>query len=168
MEISELEKIREEQEKLLTKTLTTRQHRLKDWLEANFVSGKYFTIEEVVNGVRDANDNPYYKLNQNPYNHDKCVALSNDVRAINWCQTQRYIPVIKDKKGGIKLAENKEEAQAYINAEKEKVERKAKFLNTLTSKIEQDGVVLFINQANRVLESDELRPIEAFATERVR
>ena len=159
----ELEKIRKEREKFLTKGLTTRQHRLKDWLRDNFVSGRYFTIEEVVAGVVDTAGNPYYKLNTNPYTHDKCVALGSDVKAINWCITERYIPIVKNSKGSIKLAETKEEVEAYINAEKEKVQRKCEFLNTLASKVELDGYVVMVNHANRMLSEDEMKPIDVFA-----
>ena len=59
--------------------MTTRQHALKNWLDENFVSGKFFTIEEVVVGVVDSEGKPYYTLNKNPKKHDKCIALSNDV-----------------------------------------------------------------------------------------
>lgn len=162
MNNKELEKIIFERKEFVEKKLTARQHRLKDWLKENFVSGRYYTIEEVVKGVVDSEGKPYYTLNTNPYTHDKCVALGNDVKAINWNITQRYIPIIKDSKGSIKLAESKEEAQRYINKEKEKVQRKCEFLNTLASKIEQDGTIPFINQANRVLTDDELQPIDAF------
>ena len=72
--------------------LLTRQHALKNWLEANFVSGKYFTIEEIVENVRDSEGNPYYKINKNPYTHDKCIVLSNDVKDLNWAtNVERYI-----------------------------------------------------------------------------
>lgn len=159
-----IESEKKNRERLLTKKLETRQHALKNWLEANFVSGKYWTIEEIVYLVRDSEDNPYYKLNTNPYTHDKCITLSNDVKELNWhTERQRYIPIIKDKQGSIKLAENKEELEAYINGEKKKYENAFKYYNHLSSLIELEGTIPFINQANRVLEDEEIKPIEVFA-----
>ena len=155
----QLEEIKQQREKLLTKGLTSRQHRLKDYLRDNFVSGKYFSIEEICQAGLG------YTLNTDPKKHDKCVALSNDCRAINWNITERYIPIIKDKKGGCKLAENKEEVDEFIKKQREQIETKCQYLNTLESKIERDGYAVFINQANRVLEEDEIKPIEAYANE---
>ena len=153
----QIERIINEKKELIEKGLTTRQHRLKDFLKTNFVSGKFFSIEEICNAGLG------YTLNTNPYKHDKCVCLSNDIRAINFNITERYIPIIKDTKGGCKLAENKKEVDDFIANEREKVEAKCQYLNTLESKIERDGYSLFINQADRVLNEDEIKPIEVFA-----
>ena len=153
----QLEKIKKQREKLLTKGLTTRQHRLKDFLRDNFVSGKYFSIEEICNAGLG------YVYNTNPRSHDKCVALGSDIKAINWCITERYIPIIKDSKGGCKLAENKQEVDDFIALKREEIETQSKYLNTLESKVERDGYALFVNQADRVLDDDEIKPIEVFA-----
>ena len=153
----QIEKIKKQRERLLTKGLTPRQYRLKDFLKENFVSGKYFSIKEICNAGLG------YEYNDDPYKHDHCICLSNDVRAINFNITQRFIPIIKDKKGGIKLAENKQEVDDFIANEREKVETKCQYLNTLENKIERDGYAVFINQANRVLEDDEIKPIEVYA-----
>ena len=143
--------------------LATRQHRLKDWLIENFVSGKYFTIEEIVENVRDSEGKPYYKLNTNPYTHDKCAVLSQDVRTLNWATGyERYIPIIKDNKGSIKLAENKEELDEYIEKEKKKVEKHYQYYNHLNSLAELDGTIPFINLANRTLNEKEMTPVEVF------
>lgn len=154
-----LELKREEKEELLTKGLTSRQHRLKDYLKKNFQSGRYFSIEEICQAGLG------YVLNTNPKAHDKCLALSNDCRAINWCITERYIPIIKDSKGGCKLAESKDEVDSFIKHQREQIETKAKYLNIIESKIEKDGYAVFINLKNRVLDDDEIKPIEVFAHE---
>ena len=144
--------------------LLTRQHALKNWLEANFVSGKYFTIEEIVENVRDSEGNPYYKINKNPYTHDKCIVLSNDVKDLNWAtNVERYIPIVKDTKGSIKLAENKAELEDFIKELKEKVEKAHKYANHLQSIIDLQGTTPFINLADRVLDDDEIKPIEVYA-----
>jgi hypothetical protein len=144
--------------------LESRQHRLKDWLEANFESGRFFTIEEVVAGVVDSEGVPYYKLNTNPYTHDKCVLLGSDVKELNWhTSRERYIPIIKDSKGSIKLCESKEELEAYVSHEKAKVEKAYQYYNHLTSLISLEGTIPFINQANNVV--DEPKPIEIYAKE---
>ena len=79
-----IEQVLQELEELKNQPLATRQHRLKDFLEDNFVSGKFFTIEEIVENFKDHEGQPYYKLNTNPYTHDKCISLANDVKALNW------------------------------------------------------------------------------------
>lgn len=146
------------------KGLTTRQHRLKDWLKENFVSGKFFTIEEIVANVKDSEGNPYYKLNTNPYTHDKCVALGSDVKELNWhTNIDRYIPIIKDSKGSIKLCENEEELRDYIEKEKRKVEKAYQYYNHLNSLIAIDGTMPFINLANNVV--DDPKPIDVYAKE---
>lgn len=159
-----LEQERKKRERLLTSKLETRQHALKTWLEANFVSGKYFTIEAVIKGVKDSEGNCYYQLNTNPSTHDKCIALSNDVKQLNWhAGRERYIPIIKDNKGSIKLCENKEELETFTQELKRKVENAHKYANHLQSIIDLQGTMPFINQATRVLEEDEIKPIEVFA-----
>lgn len=155
----QIEKIINKKKELVEKGLTSRQHRLKDFIKTNFVSGKYFSIEEICEAGLG------YTLNTDPHKHDKCVALSNDVRAINFNITERYIPIVKDKKGGIKLAESKDEIDNYIKVEREKIETKCQYLNILESKIEREGYAIFINQANRVLNDNEIKPIEVYANE---
>lgn len=147
----------------MTKKLETRQHSLKNYLIKNFVSGKYFTIEEVVKGVVDKEGNPYYTLNKNPYCHDKCIALSNDVKKLNWATAvERYIPIIKDKKGSVKLCENREELELFIKSEKKKVEKANMYANHLQSIADLDGTMPFINLADRVLDEDEIEPVDVF------
>lgn len=163
MTTDELEKRKQKRLALLTAPLTTRQHRLKDFLLENFVSGKYFTIEEIVANVKDSEGKPYYKLNTNPYTHDKCVLLGADVKQMNWkTGVNCYIPIIKDSKGSIKLAENKQELTDYIDSEKKKVEQHYQYYNHLTAIADMQDTIPFINQANRVLEDDELQPVEVF------
>lgn len=159
----QIEKIIEKEKKLKTRKLETRQHALKTFLEEHQQS-KFWTIEEICDLVRDNDGNPYYTLNTSPYVHDKCVVLSNDVRELNWhTGRERYIPIIKDSKGSIKLAESKEELEEYIVKEKKKIQTKYEYYNHLNSLIELEGTMPFINQANRVLEDKEIKPIEVFA-----
>ena len=153
-----------ENNEMIIKGLTTRQHRLKDWLKEHFESGRFFTIEEVVAGVVDSEGVPYYTLNTNPRTHDKCVALGSDVKELNWhTNRDRYIPIIKDSKGSIKLCESKEELEEYIAKEKRKVEKAYKYYNHLNSLIAIDGTMPFINLANNVVE--EIKPIDVYAKE---
>ena len=162
IDIFEVSKEQEEQES----NLTTRQHRLVDFLKENFISGKYFSIEEIVSHFVDKEGEPYYKLNTNPYNHDKCVALSNDIRKINWNITDRHHTIIiKDKKGGCKLCESESEFDNWRKRELEPIETKCKYLNNLVWKSNLDGVVAMINQKGRALTPEEMKPIEVFAKE---
>lgn len=142
--------------------LTTRQHRLRDWLEDNFISGKYFSIEEIVAGVKDKEGRPFYTLNKDPYKHDKCIALSNDVRAINWCDTDRYKIIIKDSKGGCKLVESEEEFEIWRKKELAKIEPKYQYLNNLKWKAAREDTCPVVNLNNRALTPDEVKPVDVF------
>ena len=137
--------------------LTPRQHALKNWLEQNFVSGKFYSIEEMCKvGLG-------YKLNTNPKVHDKCIALATDVKALNWATNrQRYIPIIKDKKGGIKLCETEKELKDFIKSETDKVEKVWQYANHLKSLIKVDGSVPIINLANRSLSLNEMKPVDVY------
>lgn len=136
--------------------LTPRQHRLRNWLTKNFEPGRFFTIEEICNaGIG-------YELNKNPKNHDKCLALSQDIRAINWNISERYKIIIKNSKGSCKLAESEEEFNIWRDAELAKVENKYKYLNNLKWKAERDGTVPVINQANRGLSPEETKVVEVY------
>ena len=88
----EIERRKKEREEFLTKNLTSRQHRLVDYLKDNFVSGKWFTIEELCSA------NLGYILNTNPRVHDKCASLGADIRAINWAIASRYSIIINCNK----------------------------------------------------------------------
>ena len=155
-----------EKERTTTKRLETRQLALKNFLEKNFQSGKFFSIEEICKGVKDSEGNYWYVLNTDPYVHDKCIKLSNDIRTINWTFTDGYKVIIKDSKGGCKYAENQKEFDAWWNAEHKKIEDKAKYLNNLKAKIERDGTLPFINLHGRVLEQNEMKPVEVFKGEK--
>lgn len=137
--------------------LTPRQHALKNWLEQNFICGKFYSIEEICNA------NLGYVLNTNPRTHDKCVALGNDVKALNWATNrERYIPIIKDKKGGIKLCETERELKDFIKSETDKVEKVWQYANHLKSLINVDGSVPIINLANRSLSLKEMKPVDVY------
>lgn len=155
----EIEQKRKEREEFLTQTLTTRQHRLVDYLKDNFQSGRYFTIEEICDAGLG------YNLNTNPKIHDKCVALGSDIKAINWAIASRYSIIIKDKKGGCKLCESKAEFDAWRNDEMAKVEKKYQYLNTLEYKVDRDGTVPIVNLNNRALTPDEVEIVEVFKYE---
>lgn len=146
------------------KKLTSEHHLLKNYLEAHFVSGKYFTIEEIVANVRDSEGKPIFALNTRPQTHDRCIKLANMVKELNWATSvERYIPIIKDNNGSIKLAENKEELEHFINGLKRKVENANKYANHLQGLIDLADTIPFINQANRLLKDSEIKPIEVYA-----
>ena len=148
------------------KKLTSEHHLLKNFLEQHFVSGKFFTIEEIVENVRNSEGEPIFILNTKPTTHDKCVKLANMVKELNWAtNVERYIPIIKDKKGSIKLCENEEELRGYIESETKRIENTYKYYNHLKSLIAVDGTIPFINLANRVKDDDELKPIEIYQKE---
>lgn len=154
----QIEKIINERNDFLTKPLTPRQHRLKDYLKDNFVSGKYFTIEEICEAGLG------FELNTNPKAHDKCIALSNDIKQLNWLAgIHRYIPIVKDSRGACKLAENEQELKDYVASEKRKVEKVNQYANHLQSLVDLEGTTPFINQVDRVLEEKEITPIEVYA-----
>lgn len=155
----ELEQRRKERQEFLTQNLTTRQHRLVDYLKDNFVSGKYFSIEEICDSGLG------YTLNTNPKIHDKCAMLSSDIRAINWAIAQRYSIIIKDKNGGCKLCESKEEFETWRNIEKAKVEKKYQYLNTLEYKVDRDGTCPIVNLNDRALSIEEVEEVEVFKYE---
>ena len=148
------------------KKLTSEHHLLKNYLEAHFVSGKYFTIEEIVANVKDSEGKPIFTLNTRPQTHDRCIKLANMVKELNWAtNVERYIPIVKDKNGGIKLAENKAELEDFIKGLKHKVENANKYANHLQSIIDLQDTMPFINLANRCLNEDEMKPIEVYAHE---
>ena len=139
---------------MLEPTLNTRQWILKMWLEKVQVSGKYFSIEEVVEQCTYKGES-LYKLNRNPRIHDKCPQLGEDVRVINWNTNNGYKIIIKDEKGGIKLAESKEEFDLWYDREYSKIEKAYQYLNTIKSKASWDGVMPIINKANHPVKNYE-------------
>lgn len=157
--ILELERIKKEREEFLTKNLTTRQHRLVDYLKNNFESGRFFTIEELCGADLG------YVLNTNPKIHDKCVALGNDIRAINWAIGDRYSIIIKDSKGGAKLCESQKEFDDWRDYEKSKLEAKYQYLNNLKYKAEQHDTLPLLNLNERALEDNEYAFVEVFKGE---
>lgn len=151
-----IERLRQERVEFLTKNLTPRQHRLIDYLEDNFVQGKYFTIEEICNADLG------YELNTNPRTHDKCVALGNDIRKINWKIGHRYSIIVKDKKGSCKLCESQTEFDDWKESERKPLERKWEYLNNLTYKASWHDTAPLINLNGRVLEEDEIEFVDVF------
>lgn len=154
-----IEKLKKEREEFLTKNLTSRQHRLVDYLEDNFKKGKYFSIEELCDSSLG------YELNTNPYSHDKCVALGNDIRQINWKIGSRYSIIVKDKKGGCKLCESKEELETWREEEKKPLITKLEYLNNLEYKASFHDQVVLINLNDRALEEDEYNFVKVFKGE---
>lgn len=139
--------------------ITTRQWALKSLLEAHHGEG-FISVEQVCRDLPD-----YYKLNLNPYVHDKCAVLSSDVRAINWNGVDGYQIIIKDSKGGIKYAETLEEFESWRKKELAKVETKYQYLNNLKFKSKLDGVMPIINKANNPVDLDELKEVRVFKGE---
>lgn len=152
----EIERKLEERREFLQKNLTPRQHRLVDYLKDNFQKDRYFTIEELC--AADLG----YELNKNPRTHDKCVALGNDIRQINWAIGNRYSIIVKDKKGSAKLCESKEEFEEWKQGEKDKLERKYKYLNNLEYKASWDDTAPIINLNNRALSVEEVEIVDVF------
>lgn len=143
----------------MTNKLNERQKALKEFLEVNFRSGKFFTIEEICSSVMVGNDFAY-SYNRNPYTHDKCVCLSNDVRAINWSMADDYKIIVKDKKGSVKLCENEQEFNEWRDKEMRPVLKKLKYLWNLKYKNDTDGEVQFIDQDGDSIENPS--PLDVF------
>lgn len=154
-----LERLKQERNEFLTKSLTTRQHRLVDYLNNNFQSGKYFTIEEICNADLG------YTLNTNPRIHDKCASLGSDIRAINWAIGSRYSIIVKDKKGSCKVCESKEEFDEWKENEMKPLITKIKYLNNLEYKANRDGTAPIINLNDRALTPEEIEFIEVYKNE---
>lgn len=155
----QLERAKKERQEFLTKNLTSRQHRLVDYLKENFVSGKYFSIEEICESGLG------YELNKNPYTHDKCVALGNDIRTINWKIGSRYSIIVKDKKGGCKLCESKTEFDNWKQGEKDKIEKKYQYLNNLEYKASFDGTMPLVNLNDKEIDSSDYEFVDVFKGE---
>lgn len=143
--------------------LTTEHHLLKNWLEQHHINGHYWTIEDIVENVRDKDGNPIFRLNTNPRIHDKCVRLSKMIKELNYAtNVERYIPIVKDKKGSCKLAESKQELEDFIKSEKKKVENANKYANHLQGLIEINDTMPLVNLANRVKNEGELEYINIY------
>ena len=140
--------------------LTPRQWLLKKWLETNFVSGRYWSIEELVENVRNNRGEKVYKLNTNPYVHDKCIALGSDIKNINWNCNYGYKIIVKNSKGGAKLCESEQEFIEWRTKELKPLEKKFKYLNNLKWKAERDGTIPILNQRLNVV--DEPKVVEVY------
>ena len=160
-----LERKKQERLEFLTKNLNRRQHALIDYLEDNFVSGKYFTIEEIVANLKDKDNNPYYKLNTNLRIHDKCASLGADIRAINWKIGYRYSVIVKDKKGSCKICESQQEFDEWKESEKKPLITKLEYLNNLSYKASWQDTAPLLNLNDRPLELDEIEFIDVFKGE---
>ena len=152
----EIERYKKEREKFLTENLSTRQHRLLDYLQDNFQKGKYFTIEELCQA------NLGYTLNTNPRVHDKCAMLGSDIRTINWKIGYRYSIIVKDKKGSAKICESKQEFDEWRDEEKARIDKKYQYLNNLQYKASFDGTTPLVNLNDRALDIDEIEPVSVF------
>ena len=141
--------------------LNTRQWLLKKYLLDHFRSGEFITIEEICANVCYSDGVPCYQLNTNPYNHDKCACLSNDVRTINWSVDEGWKIIIKDTKGNVKLCESQEEFEEWRERELKPLEKKWKYLNNLVFKAKREGTMPFLNQKLNPV-GEELTPIDVF------
>lgn len=123
----------------MSKNIELRQKLLVNFLQDNFIKGRFFSILEIVRCVRYPDGSPCYNYNMDPYIHDHCAVLSSDVRAINWATDEGCKIIVKDKKGGVKLCESVEEFNTWRNHELEPLEKKWKYLNNLKFKKSLDN-----------------------------
>ena len=145
---------------------TTEQKALNDYLTNNFEYGKWFSIEEICENVKDDLGFKIFELNTNPKCHDKCIKLSRMVREINYNYDDKQRLIIKNKQGAIKFAESKEEFDAWRKGELDKLESKWKYLNSLVWKERQDGAIPLYNEnlgKNKTNESVERFMSKTFA-----
>lgn len=84
---------------------------------------------------------------------------------LNWRIGARYSIIVKDKKGGCKLCESKDEFDSWKQSELAPLKRKWEYLNNLQYKANQDGTAPFVNLNGRVLEEDEIEFIDVFKGE---
>ena len=140
--------------------LTTEQWLLKKWLEDHFEYGRFFTIEEICDQVRWRDGNPIFTLNTNPKIHDKCAKLGKMVRDINYNCEEGQKLIIKNAEGSIKLAESKEEFDAWRESELKKLETRYQYLNNLKWKQERDGSIPLFNQ--KMNENTENKSVECY------
>jgi len=140
--------------------LTTEQWILHNYLKTNFEYGKWFTIEEICENVRWRNGTPLFTLNTNPKIHDKCAKLGKMVRDINFCCDEGQKLIIKNEQGSIKLAESKEEFDAWRESELQKLEKRYQYLNNLKWKQDRDGQTPLFNQ--KMNENSENKSIECY------
>lgn len=147
----ELDRVHEEHDKTQS-PLTSRQWALKRFLEIEFMPNHYFSQEEICEKVIMPDGSKAYELNHDPYKHDKCIALSSDVRTINWSVNEGYKIIIKNSKGHIKLCESREEFEEWKQRELAPVTRKYQYLNNLQYKANLDGLNPLINQANNQID----------------
>lgn len=137
--MNQKQKTKEEQD------LSLRQKVLLNFLNENFVSGKYFSIEEICANVVCPDGSKAYQLNTDPRQHDKCIALSQDVHAINYSFHYNKRIVVKDLKGGVKICESKQEFKEWRERELAPIERKCKYLNSIKFKAKQHGLFRIFN-----------------------
>ena len=140
--------------------LTPRQWALKRFLEDNYIPGRFWSIEEICECVYMPNGIRAYQYNTNPRIHDKCVALSNDVREINWSVIEGYKILVKDKKGGVKICETRKEFEEWRENELKPLDRKWKYLNTLVWKKNEDETVPLFKKS--LAPNDAFEPISVF------
>lgn len=143
--------------------LNTRQWILKNWLLNNFVPGKFYSIEEIVEALY-YEGKPLYELNKNPKIHDKCIKLAEDIKTINWNIREGYKIIVKDSKGGAKICESMEEFNEWYDNEMKPLVKKIEYLNTLKGKAKLDGTCPIINKADNPIEPEKVKPIDVFET----
>lgn len=138
---------------------------LKRWLEEHFVSGRFYTIEELCDNVVDNIGRKLFKYNTDLRNHDKSIQLSNAIRKINWSITDGYKIIIKDSKGSAKLCESEQEFNEWKEKEMKRLLPKWQYLNNLTWKAERDGTIPIYNQAMN--ENKDNKVVKVYQKERV-
>jgi len=137
----------------MNEKLSPRAWALKRFLEENQGQHRYFSIKEICDNVFLPDGTNAYTFNTDPYKHDKCIALSNDVKSINWTVNEGYKIIIKDKFGGVKICESESEFNEWKERELKPLVRKFQYLNNLSWKAERDGTMPIINLANNPVEN---------------
>ena len=90
----------------------------------------------------------------------KCAKLGKMVRDINWNCEEGQKLIIKNAEGSIKLAESKEEFDAWRESELKKLESKYQYLNNLKWKQDRDGQTPLFNQ--KLNENTENKSVECY------
>ena len=129
----------------------TRQYALYDFLKQCFKSqpDRWFSAQEISDCFKNSGLD-YYQIATDPRTHNPCVAISEDVFAIN--SDTSYDRVILTKNNCYKLAKDYDEAQSLVDW----FDRKLTYYGNLKSIIEKkrsrDGQGKLVNNAGNAMQ----------------